>query len=51
VVKKAKLDKEKQKIKEHSKIIFGVFKKKKRKESVLPKDDKSIKQITKNKSS
>ena len=47
VVKKAKLDKEKQKIKEHSKVIFGVFKKKKRKKSTLPADENSIKQITK----
>lgn len=47
VVKKAKLDKKKQKIREHSKIIFGIFKKKKRKESVIPADDNSIKQIIK----
>ncbi len=46
-VKKAKLDKEKQKIKDHSKIIFGVFKKKKRKKPASLINDNSIKQITK----
>lgn len=45
VVKKAKLDEKKQKIKEHSKIIFSFFKKKKRVKSDPSSDDKSIKQI------
>ncbi|HOZ02239.1 MAG TPA: hypothetical protein PKV57_00255 [Bacilli bacterium] len=47
LLKKTKSDKEKQKIKEHSKVIFGVFKKKNRKKKVTPTNDNSIKQIAK----
>lgn len=47
LLKKTKSDKEKQKIKEHSKVIFGVFKKKKRKKTASPTNDNSIRQIAK----